>query len=120
MCPQYDVMRAPQLVVCFPQIQKPSLINNITHATSSPGLDSGKNEGHLWRNWGNSNKVCSLINSIIPIFVLINGPSFHNIRGSWLKGMWKTLDCLFKSSINVKLFPNKKFKKRYSSLIGKI
>jgi hypothetical protein len=46
------------------------------NATEDPRLDPGTEKGHLWKNWGNQNKDCSLVNSTGPasakILVLIN------------------------------------------------
>lgn len=49
---------------------------NIVH-----GLDPGTEKEHWWKNWGNLNKVCHLVNSIyyanVNFFSLVNVPCYR-------------------------------------------
>lgn len=81
-----------------------------------PGLDSGTEKEHWWKNRCNPNKLCSLDNSIVPMLifgfdhcpVIIQGV---NLRGNWWGVNRKSgpfLQLLYKSKIISKLKVKKK------------
>lgn len=80
----------------------------------NPG--SWKRKRILVEKLGNPNKLCSLVNSIIPMLIFSFKNIYYdcvnvNITGSYMKGYSNSLCYTCNTSVNLKLFQNKKFKK---------
>lgn len=97
-------------MICWPNFLKLPSKNGLPKCNGLyPGIEKKKSVKNLY----NLNKVCSLVNSIVPVLISRFWWVYQLYKMYW--GNWKvygnSLYDLCNVSVNVILFPNQKFKK---------